>query len=259
MDEITFWYLLCTGQTAREVSSLFKYSDTLNLDQSCVCWSQNSSCTTALLQGLELIIGAGLRDHILRSSPKTMHLHRIVKRFFWGFCVLTSNYGNKHSPTKSSNHNMLQSHVKKAKKSLLNLLIQKHLLIKFKLHNFSACLRPGELLHTEIFQLTHSWLKQLEDQFFLLQDQNLKGVTYKKKVTTTENTKGNKAGTIPGQLREPYKPSSASIPVRNSYKTTVQVLVHRENVFTIPLYLQAISNIISQSYYTENFNLFRSV
>lgn len=168
MDEITFWYLLFTGQTARELSSLFNHSDTLNLHQSCVCWPQNSSCTTALLQGSELIIWAGLRDHILRSSSKTMHLHHIVKYFFYYFCVLTSNYRNKHSPTKYSNHNMLQSRVKKAKKSLLHLLIQKHLLMKFKLHNTSACLRPSELLvYIQIFQLTHSWLKQLEVQFFL--------------------------------------------------------------------------------------------
>lgn len=27
----------------------------------------------------------------------------------------------------------------------------------------------------------------------------------------------------------------------DAYKTTVQVLVHREDVFTVPLYLQAIS------------------
>lgn len=99
----------------------------------------------AQLQGLELIIWAGLRDHILRSSSKAMHLHHTVKHFFCCFCVLTSNYGNKHSPTKYSNHNMMQSHLKKAKKSLLNLLIQKHILIKFKLHNTSACLKPTEL------------------------------------------------------------------------------------------------------------------
>lgn len=146
MDENTLWYLLFTGQTARELSSLFSHSDTLNLDQSCVCWSQNSSCTSALLlQGLELIIWAGLRDPILRSSSRTMHLHHTVRYFLYWFCVLTSNCGNKCSPTKYSNHNMMQSQLKKAKKSLPNLLIQKHILIKFKLHNTSACLRPTEL------------------------------------------------------------------------------------------------------------------
>lgn len=74
-----------------------------------------------------------------------LHLHHTVKHSFCCFCVLTSNYGNKHSPTKYSNHNMMQSHLKKAKKSLLNLLIQEHILIKFKLHNTSACLKPTEL------------------------------------------------------------------------------------------------------------------
>lgn len=144
MDENTFWYLLFTSQTARELNSLFSHSDTWNLHQSGVCWSQNSSCTSALLQGLELIIQAGLRDHIL-SSSKTMHLHHTVKHSFCCFCVLTSSYGNKHSPIKYSNHNMMQSHLKKAKKSLLNLLIQEHILIKLKLHNTSACLKPTEL------------------------------------------------------------------------------------------------------------------
>lgn len=145
MDEITFWNLLFIVKTGRKLSPLFNHSDTLNLHQCCVCWSQNSSCTAALPQGLELIIWAGLRHHILRSSSKTMHLHHIVKHFFCCFCVLTSTYGNKHSSTKYSNHNIMQSHVKKAKKFLLSLLIQKHLLIKFKLHNTSACLRPTEL------------------------------------------------------------------------------------------------------------------
>lgn len=134
--------LICVvySQTAREVSSLFNHSDILNLDQFCVCWSQKSSCTTARRQGLELI---RFEITFCRVHLKLCTCTTSLSIFSWWFCVLTSNHGNKHSATKYSNHNMMQSHGKKAKKSLLNLLIQKHLLIKFKMHNISACLRPN--------------------------------------------------------------------------------------------------------------------
>lgn len=59
--------------------------------------------------------------------------------------VSTFIYGNKHLSTKNSKHNMMQSHVKAAKKSLLYLLIQKHLGIKVQLCNTSARLRPIHL------------------------------------------------------------------------------------------------------------------
>lgn len=88
----------------------------------------------------------------------------------------------------------------------------------------------------------------------LLKDQNLKGVIYKKKGNNYLEHKRKQSRNNSWTAHRSIQTQLCLDPsARNAYKTTVQVLVHRENVFTIPLYLQAISNTISQLYYTKKF------